>query len=288
MKIAITGSTGQLGSDVVEVVSQSDGVEAIALSHDDIEVCSHDSVKAALTQCKPDAVINCAAFHQVDACEEKPEVAFRVNALGAWNVARVCDQIGAYCVYISTDYVFDGKKGGPYVEDDTPNPLNVYGVTKLAGEHLTFSACSQSLVARVASVIGKSGARGKGGNFIEAILKKAKAGGPLKVVGDTRMTPTYTIDAARTLIKIVQKKPTGVVHLTNQGPCSWHAFAKKAVELCGLSVEVAEVNSDAFPSKVQRPVDSSLSGQRLTEILGQPMRPWQEALHDYLVEKSHM
>jgi len=251
-------------------------------------VCDVESVRTALTKHRPEAVINSAAFHQVDACEEQPEQAFRVNAVGAWNVARVCAEINALCVYISTDYVFDGGKGAPYTEEDTPAPLNVYGVSKLAGEHLTRIACPQCLIARVASVIGKSGARGKGGNFIEAILKKAKSGDTLKVVNDTRMTPTYTMDAARALVEIIEKRVVGLVHLTNQGPCSWHDFANKAVELCGLATEVAPVGSDAYPSKVQRPVDSSLRSLRLGNILGSPMRPWEEALKDYLLEKGHI
>ncbi len=288
MKVAVTGSTGQLGTDVVQVFRESGRVEVVPLTHEQIEIASLDSVRAALTACKPDAVINSAAFHQVDKCEEDPDQAFKVNAMGAWNVARVCSEIGAYCVYISTDYVFDGGKQSPYDEADAPMPLSVYGVSKLSGEYLTRSAAPSSLVARIASVFGKSGARGKGGNFIEAILKKAKTGEGLKVVNDTPMTPTYTMDAARALLEIVHKRPSGILHVTNQPACTWFDFARKAVELCGLKVDCTPVTSDAFPSKVRRPSYSALSGKRLAETLGRPMRPWPEALRAYLLEKGHI
>jgi len=288
MKVAITGCTGQLGGDIVEVFQQTAGFEPAALPHEEMEICDLENVRAALGRLRPEAVINSAAFHQVDKCEENPEEAFRVNAIGAWNLARACQEIGVYCVYISTDYVFDGAKGSAYVETDTPHPLNVYGASKLAGEHLTRAACPAALVARVASVIGKRGARGKGGNFIEAILKKAKAGENLKVVADTRMTPTYTRDAARALAEIVRRKPAGIAHLTNAGPCSWHEFAKAAVEMCGLKVKVEPTSSDAYPSKVRRPVDSSLRSETLGSVLAEPMRPWQDALRDYLIEKGHI
>lgn len=288
MKVAVTGSTGQLGTDVVEVFRKAAGVEVVPLSHEQIEIGDLASVRAALTAAAPQAVINSAAFHQVDKCEEDPEQAFRINALGAWNVARACNELGAYCVYISTDYVFDGAKAAPYDEADPPMPLSIYGASKLAGEYLTRLACPKSLVARIASVFGKSGARGKGGNFIEAILKKAKAGEPLKVVNDTPMTPTYTMDAASALLDLVRRQPTGILHVTNQPACTWYDFAKKAVDLCGLKVEVAPVTSDAFPSKVRRPTYSALSGKRLADAIGRPMRPWTEALRAYLVEKGHL
>lgn len=288
MKVAVTGSTGQLGTDVVQVFREARGIEVVPLSHDQIEIASLDSVRSALSGIKPDAVINSAAFHQVDKCEEDPDQAFKVNAMGAWNVARACAELGAYCIYISTDYVFDGAKQSPYDETDAPAPLSIYGVSKLSGEYLTRSASPHSLVARIASVFGKSGARGKGGNFIEAILKKAKAGEGLKVVNDTPMTPTYTMDAARALLELVRKRPSGILHVTNQPACTWFDFARKAVELCGLNVEVAPVTSDAFPSKVRRPSYSALSGKRLSDALGRPMRPWPEALKAYLVEKGHV
>lgn len=288
MKVAVTGSTGQLGTDVVQVFREAPGIEVVPLGHDQIEIASLDSVRSALSAIRPDAVINSAAFHQVDKCEEDPDQAFRVNAMGAWNVARVCAELNAYCVYISTDYVFDGAKKAPYEETDAPMPLSIYGVSKLSGEYLTRSAHPRSLVVRIASVFGKSGARGKGGNFIEAILKKARGGEALKVVNDTPMTPTYTMDAARALLDIVRHRPVGILHVTNQPPCTWFDFARKAVELCGLNVEVAPVASDAFPAKVRRPSYSALSGKRLTEIIGRPMRPWPEALKAYLLEKGHI
>ncbi|HTN44080.1 MAG TPA: dTDP-4-dehydrorhamnose reductase [Nitrospiria bacterium] len=288
MKIAVTGATGQLGRDIVEVLQNDGRFEVLPLSHNEIEVTDPDSVRKALLIWHPDAVVNCAAFHRVDECEERPDAAFQVNALGALNVARVCAELKALCVYVSTDYVFDGQKDRGYSEEDTPCPVNVYGITKFAGEQLTRQACADWLIVRVASLFGKSGARGKGGNFIEAILSKARAGETLKVVNDIRMSPTYTFDVATALAELLAKRATGVIHLSNDGACTWYELAGKAVDLIGLKNQVNPISSDEFPSKAKRPKNSSIKSERISGVLDRPMRPWQEAMRAYLIEKGYL
>ncbi|MCS7194993.1 MAG: dTDP-4-dehydrorhamnose reductase [Meiothermus sp.] len=284
-KVAVIGARGQLGSDLVRVLSER--YEVVGFTHEELEVADMASVERALGGRDWAAIVNTAAFHRVEACEADPERAFRVNALGALNVARVARAAGAKCVYISTDYVFDGAKGGPYLESDPPRPINVYGASKLAGEQLCLMTLDDALVLRISSVFGRAGASGKGGNFVETILQKARAGGPLRVVADQFMSPSYTLDVARLLMGLLEKDVRGVVHGANQGVCSWHELAQEAVRLCGLGVGVEPIPSSAFPSPVKRPPYSALASERLA-ALGLKTRPWREALGDYLREKGHL
>ncbi len=295
-RLAVLGATGQLGRDVLREAAAA-GIDAVALGHEQVEVTDAVSVRAVLSRSDVGAVINCAAFHQVDRCEEDPATAFQVNALGAYHVATAAAELGLRIVHISTDYVFSGERPAPvdgrpdaatgWSEDDLPRPLNVYGVSKLAGEHAVLASGADALVARVASLFGVAGARGKGGNFIEAILKKAREGGPLKVVADQWMTPTYTRDAARALVALVFGEARGIVHVTNAGACTWHALASEAVRQAGLSVAVEPVPASTWPSKVRRPANSALRTDRLAGVLTAPLRSWQDAVGAYIEEKGH-
>ncbi|OLC69685.1 MAG: dTDP-4-dehydrorhamnose reductase [Gemmatimonadetes bacterium 13_1_40CM_4_69_8] len=287
--VAILGATGQLGSDLVRAAAAA-GVEHAALSHEEVEVTDAASLARAFERLKPAIVINSAAFHQVDHCEEDPSEAYRVNAVGALLAARAAKAVGARYLYVSTDYVFDGNRqpGTAYVEDDQVAPLNVYGASKAAGEQLVAQALEKHLVVRVSSLFGVAGARGKGGNFIETILKKAREGGPLKVVNDQWMTPTYTADASAAILRLALGDARGVVHVTNPEQCTWHAFASEAVSLTGLGVPVEATSVAAFPSKVRRPRNSALRTGRLASLLGAPLRPWREALRAYLAAKGYL
>lgn len=259
-----------------------------ALSHKQADVTQPSNLIDSLAGQAPDAVINCAAYHKVDECEDQPERALSVNAIGALNVARACKELEAKCVYISSDYVFDGAKGGPYLEDDLPQPLNVYGVSKNAGEHLVAQACGNSIVARTASLFGVAGASGKGGNFVEAIINKAKAGGPLKVVDDIRMSPTYTLDAARAIESLVTSDSVGLFHLTNAGNATWYEFARVFLDMTGSDVSLEPTSADVWPAKAQRPANSSLASQRMDQAAEALLRDWQDALKAYLAEKGHI
>lgn len=287
MKVAIIGANGQLGTDLVEVFGGDPSFEVVPLTHADLDVTIPDTL-AILKELKPDVIINTAASHKVDDLEIYPGKAFQVNAVGALNVARVTEEIGAINVYISTDYVFDGTKGEPYTEEDVPNPINVYGVSKYAGEIFTMNYSRKHYIIRVASLYGKAGASGKGGNFVEFMVQKAKNGEEIRVVDDMFMSPTYTKDVARTLKKFLKLKPEfGVYHMVNEGFCSWYEFTKAIFEILGWDVEVKPIKSSELKRLAKRPLFSALQNKKLEEI-GLRMRPWREALEEYLGEKKYI
>ncbi len=286
MRVAVLGATGQLGTEVVAALRAKNSYDIVPLGHEDVECGSAESVEAVLSSARPEVVINCAAFVRVDECEQRPEEAFRVNAVGALNVARTAARVGARCVYVSTDYVFDGEKGTPYTEDDVPCPINVYGASKLAGEYLVRQSCSEWTIVRVASLFGKSSARGKGGNFVDTMLRRARAGEALQVVVDIRMSPTYAADAARALEGLVASGVRGIFHLANGGSCTWYEFACKAIELAGIDAHVEPIFSSEYPTKAHRPLNSALRSDRLERVVGEVPRPWEQALQAYLKEKG--
>ena len=283
-RIIVVGASGQLGTDLVEVLHQDGKFEVMPLSHAECDCTDEKNVAQVIGSLHPDAVMNCAAYVRVDDCEEHASEAFNVNAIGALNVARVCAAVNALCVYISTDYVFDGSKATPYTESDLPNPINIYGASKLAGEYLTRQAAPRWLIVRTASLFGKTGARGKGGNFVETIIKKAKAHDPIKVVNNITMSPTYSRDAANVLASLLRNRATGLFHIANEGTCTWYEFAKAISEFAELSNVINPVSSDEFLSRARRPKNSAL----ITEGWGLELRPWKDALKAYLVEKGHL
>src|SRR5436309_7975569 len=284
MKIAVVGSTGQLGSDVVQVLSSHH--EVVPLPHEAVDVADLEGMRVALQRVHPDVVVNCAAFVRVDEAEDNAAEAFRTNAVGALNIAKICNDQRAACVFVSTDFVFDGEKDDAYTETDVPRPINVYGASKLAGEYLVSQSCREWMIVRVASLFGKSGARGKGGNFVETVLRKARASETLRVVADTRVSPTYTVDATHALESLIVSGGRGVFHATNEGSCTWYEFACKIVELAGIDVRVEPITASDYPFRARRPVNSALRSERLERIEGAAPRPWVEALKAYLQENG--
>lgn len=285
MRAAVIGSEGQLGSDLVKTFERTGRYKIFPLCHEEMDCAETDSVRKTMTDIRPEVVVNCAAFVRVDECEDRADEAFRVNAIGAFNVARTCADLGALCVYISTDYVFDGEKDSPYTEEDAPFPINAYGVSKLAGEYMVSQACPKRLIVRTASLFGRAGARGKGGNFVETILDKARKGDALRVVNDIRMSPTYTCDAACALERLIAQGAEGIFHVANGGSCTWYEFAGKALELTGIRAVLEPVSSSEYPTRARRPKNSSLRSARLSEYTP---RPWEEALKAYLAEKAYI
>jgi dTDP-4-dehydrorhamnose reductase len=284
MKIAVIGSTGQLGTDLVKTLE--DGHEIIGLAHKDIEIADYESC-LILKEHRPDIVIDTAAFHKTDQCEEEPLKTFNVNAIGARNVAIISNEMEATAVFISTDYVFDGTKNEPYTEDDTPSPINTYGISKLAGELFTRQNIKHYIV-RIASVFGSAGASGKGGNFVETMITKAKNGESISVIDDMWISPTYTKDASLTIKKIVESKlPYGTYHATNSGCCSWYQFAENIFQLTGLNPVLTPINSEQLFRKAKRPRLSALRSTKLSKY-GIETREWKEALRAYLIEKRHI
>jgi len=284
MRIVVIGSTGQLGTDLVKVLKNDH--EVIGLTHRDIEVSDYNSC-LILKEHKPDVIVNTAAFHKTDQCEDEPLKAFQVNALGAKNVTTISREIGAITVYISTDYVFDGSKDSPYIENDTPNPINTYGISKLAGELYT-KQNPKHYIFRVASLFGMAGASGKGGNFVETMITKAKKNESISVVDDMWMSPTYTKDAASIIKKVLELKlPFGIYHATNKGYCTWFQFAEEIFKLAGINADLKPIKTYQLQMKAKRPLFSALESVKLQEY-NIKVRDWKQALHDYLVEKGHI
>ncbi len=284
MKVAVIGATGQLGSDLVKVLKNTE--DAVPLTRENIDITDYRLSERVLRDIEPEVVINSAAYVRVDDAEDFPEEAFRVNALGARNIALICRELDSVLVHISTDYVFDGRKN-VYNEEDIPNPLNVYGNSKLAGEYFVRNILDRHYIIRVSSLFGVAGSSGKGGNFVETMINKANSR-EIKVVEDIVMSPTYTRDAADIIINIITKKlPFGIYHVANKGKCSWYEFARTIFEMLGMKVSLFPVKSSMIPYKAKRPCSSPLESIKLRKY-GLEMQSWENALKDYLVEKGYL
>ena len=278
MKIAVIGANGQLGTEIVKVFSDE---TVIPLMQSDIEISDLDSVEKAFANIQPDVVINTAAYLNVELCEKEREKAFLVNETGAMNLARVLEGKKIPLLHISTDYVFDGVKRTPYEEIDVPNPLNVYGASKLAGERAIQATCSRYYIVRSSGLYGHAKCIGKGANFIEKILARSKEQSEVRVVNDEVMTPTYTVDLARQIRSLIKTGKYGLYHATNNGSCSWFEFAREVLRLAGSSTPVVPVSSKEYPSDVLRPAYSVLSNSRLAAMDLDQMPVWQESLKAY-------
>ncbi len=279
------GGNGQLGTDLVAAFS-ADGHAVRVLQHADIEISDSNSVSSVLEESPAQVIINTAAMHNVEHCERESAKAFAVNALGARNLAVTAQKIGAILMHVSTDYVFDGDKGTPYVEDDNPRPLNAYGITKLAGEHFIRSATDKYFVIRTSGLYGKSPCRAKGGlNFIELMLKLAKERGEVSVVDSEVITPTSTAELAQQMVQLSQTGCYGLYHATAEGNCSWYEFAKEIFALTGTSVHLRVAAAHEFPTKVARPRYSALENRALKSQGLNVFKPWQDGLCAYLGQR---
>lgn len=283
--VAIIGSNGQLGTDLVKTFSAR-GWEVIPLTHSDIEVTNIDSVVRALKQIKFNWIINTAAFHKVDECEKNSEKAWLVNAKGQQNVTTIANELASKAVYISSDYVFNGNKENPYVVDDAVSPINAYGHSKAGGEFSTISSNAENIVMRISSVFGTAGSSGKGGNFIETILNKARSGEELKVVGDIHMSPTYTVHAARLLEKALTRDFSGLLHGSNSGIASWFDFARHAIEVSGLKTKISKTETE-WSNPLKRPRFSALDITQSENSFGE-IENWETAVAQYLAEKGYV
>ena len=284
MKVAIIGSTGQLGQDLMRVF----GEDATGSAHENLDVTDKSSVASAIRSGKPDWVLNTAAFHRVDDCEANPASALAVNALGALNVARAAADVGSGVVFYSTDYVFGGKdrkRNDPYEEGDTPQPLSVYGTSKVAGEQLVAQANARHLVVRSAGLYGTATSR-KGWTFPELMLNKARTEGVVRLVTDQVLSPTFTADLSRKTKELVEQDATGLFHLTNSGECSWFEFAQQTFTIAGVDAKMEPIDTKQMQQRARRPSYSALATSRLGEVGLNQMRPWQDALSDYLQAKG--
>ncbi|MBU2699034.1 dTDP-4-dehydrorhamnose reductase [Sporomusaceae bacterium BoRhaA] len=273
MKILVTGAQGQLGKEIARRGSEH---EFILAGRDMLDITQESDVQILFRQAKPEVVIHCAAYTNVDGAEADPDGAFKVNVIGSQNMAAACLETGARLIYVSTDYVFDGAANKPYREFDPVNPQSVYGTTKWQGEELVRQILGRHYILRTAWLYGD------GNNFVRTMLRLADEQPFLKVVHDQIGSPTSTVDLARAIFKLLQSDAYGTYHATCQGQCSWYDFAKEIFQQAGKNVDVCPITTAEFPRPAKRPAHSVLDNYMLRMTVGDPMRMWQEALQDYL------
>jgi dTDP-4-dehydrorhamnose reductase len=284
VSVLIVGASGQLGQDLMRQF----GDEAVGLTHAEIDVTDGVGVSRIVREQRPDWVVNTAAFHRVDDCELNPTLAFAVNATGAANVARAAAEVDAGVVFYSTDYVFGGEgrpRHDPHTESSLPDPYNVYGVSKLAGERMVMNANPRHLVIRSAGLYGTATSR-KGWTFPELMVNKGRNDGWVKVVTDQALSPTYTHDLAETTKALMDAEARGLFHLTNEGECSWFEFAQATFDITGIAVNMEPTTTVPGERRARRPPYSALASERLAETGVAPLRPWREALAHYLGAKG--
>jgi dTDP-4-dehydrorhamnose reductase len=282
MKVLIIGSTGQLGIDASRAFSEHHH-EVGAIAHEDIEIANLDSVLDIVRTAKPDLIVNTAAMHNVEACEQNPAFAYAVNGIGSRNLAVAAEEVGAALMHVSTDYVFDGKKGSPYQEDDLPCPLSVYGNTKLAGEYFVRSMTGRHFIVRTSALYGENGCRAKKGlNFIQLMLKLAKERDELRVVDSEIVSPTWTRELARQMVALGESGAYGLYHATPEGSCSWFELAQTIFKLTGTRANLQVARPNEFPAKVPRPSYSVLENRALKNEDLNLFGVWQDSLRQYL------
>jgi dTDP-4-dehydrorhamnose reductase len=275
LRILVTGAGGQVGSEVAGHLSHH---RVLALSRTELDVTDRDAVEQCLGDFLPEAVINCAAWTDVDGCEGDPERAFVANALAVRHLAIASARVGAHLVHVSTDYVFAGDKDGPYHEWDPPAPVSAYGRSKLGGELEVARHATSWAVARTSWVFGRQGR-----NFVDTILARAREGAPLRVVTDQVGCPTYAPDLAGALARLAGERRGGLYHVTNQGACTWHELARATLELAGLDPGVVGEMSTAESGRpAPRPANSVLDGSAWRRSGMVPLRSWREALAERL------
>ena len=279
-RVLITGAGGQLASDLEARLE--DRAVVLAAPRSALDVTDDSAVRAAFADVRPTLVLNCAAFHNVEVCEQEEDRAFAVNARAVKRLADRCAAAAAKLVHVSTNYVFDGTAPAPYDEQAAPSPRSVYAISKLAGEHAALAYAPGSLVVRTAGLYGLHGSASKGGNFVTRMLARAREQGALAVVADQRLTPTFTADLAAGILAAVDAGITGTLHLTNAGATSWHGFAEAILELGGVDAPVAPMQTVIPAGAAQRPLNGVLRSSVLERAGLEPLRPWRAALADYL------
>lgn len=275
MSVLIVGAQGMLGTDLIKTLQHTHQVRGVDIA--DCDITSSEATLNLLSRMKPAWVINTAAYTQVDRCEEERDEAFKVNAAGVKNLALACRKIGAKLLHLSTDYVFDGKTKKPYREEDPVNPLSVYGKSKCEGESAVQSILDDCIIVRTGGLYGKGG-----NNFVNTVIARAREKDELTVVNDHFASPTYTVDLSKAIATLVHLSPRGIFHVVNSGYCSWYQVACTIVEGIGAGCRVVPVPSDSYKRPAARPAFAVLDCSRFTEVTKTAMRPWEEALREYL------
>jgi dTDP-4-dehydrorhamnose reductase len=287
MRYAVLGAAGQLGRDLCprlpgQVVPLSRAGTPV------YDLSRPESLPALFDEVRPDVVINCAAYNFVDRAESEPQEAFAVNAWGVGALARLCGERECLLVHFSTDYVFglDQTRRHPWTESDAPGPISVYGLSKLAGEYLVRMNCPRHLVIRTCGLYGVWGSGGKGGNFVETMLRLAGQGKPLRVVDDQICTPSYTVDVAETTLALLNAGRPGLYHVANSGSCTWHELARTVFELSSIDANLTPIPSSEYAAPARRPAYSVLDNAALSTLTIPSPRSWREALAAYLQERQ--
>lgn len=287
-KILITGAKGQLGTELIRCLERrhtelgtaalfEDTYEFDAVDVDELDITDAKAVDAFLENGKYTVIINCAAFTNVNLCEEKEELAYAVNKTGAENLAVAAEKFDMKLVHVSTDYVFSGNGSRPYMESEATNPQSAYGRTKDAGEKAVICACHRYFIVRTAWLYGYTG-----GNFVKTMMKLGKERGAVKVVNDQYGNPTNAADLAHHILQLITTEEYGIYHGTGNGICSWYEFAEKIMEYAKIPAQVTPCTTEEYPTPAKRPAYSALAHDHLQRTVGDSFRPWQEALQYFI------
>ncbi len=279
-RVLVAGAKGLLGTPTVAAFRRAGAIDVLALDLPEFDITEPDVVARRIAEFRPTLVVNCAAYTRVDDCETNAELANRVNGVGAGVLAGSAAAHGAALVHVSTDYVFAGGSATPYREDHPTGPpeeLSAYGRSKLLGEQAVVRRHPAALIVRTAWLYGPDGP-----GFPDAILRRAKEAGSLRVVNDQTGSPTYAPDLAQAIRELAGLRLSGFVHVTNAGQCTWYEFAREIVRLAGLDVPVTPVTTAAFPRPARRPAYSVMDNSRYVAAVGRPLRTWQEAVAAHL------
>lgn len=282
MKIAILGANGQLAFDLKRALSSHD---LVLLTRADFDVTDAEAMRQSLSAAQPDVIINTTAFHQVDVCESRPGDAFEVNAVAVFHMAGIAADLDATLVHISTDYVFDGESREPYREDSPTGPVSAYANSKVAGEFFVRAIPPKHFVIRTCGLYGVAGSAGKGGNFVETMIRKARAGDDIRVVSDQIVGPTPTTDLALQIGTLLETDQYGLFHASSQGSCSWYEFASAIFELTGIQAKLEPTTKEFHQTAARRPAYSVMENARLKALGLDRMPHWRKGLEGYLKEK---
>lgn len=280
--ILVTGSTGQLGSDVVKELLKR-GYSTLSPNRSEFNLCSEDSIRNYILNSNCEAIVHCAAYTQVDKAEDEKDLCIKINATATKHIVKCAKILDIPMIYISTDYVFDGTKDGEYTENDETNPINIYGESKLAGEKYVQEILDKYYIVRTSWVFNINGK-----NFIETMLRLSKANNQLSIVNDQIGSPTYTKDLSRLLVDMLETNKYGLYHATNEGYCSWYEFANTIFKLANINIDIKAINSNEYASRAKRPLNSKLSKDKLIEYGFKPLPHWEDALKDYLIRRRDL
>ncbi len=288
MRMIVLGPNGQLGTDILRAAAGRPRIQALPVTRHDLDVAELEYLADRLQALAFDVLVNCTSYHKTDEVEANATHAFRVNAHAVRTMAEVCHRKNARFVHVSTDYVFDGRRRQPYITSDCPQPINVYGASKAMGETLASMAHPDTHIVRVASLFGTAGASGKGGNFVETMIRLARGKGVVRVVDDMAMSPTYTADAAEMILRLLERGAVpGIYHAVNSGQATWYEFACEIIARAGIAARVEPITSGEYPTVARRPAYSVLDNSSVMTATDYAPH-WSDALRRYLIAKGHI